>query len=449
MPPDEESRLRRQRLERLRKLGVRRGARDFVRLPEPTPAPAAPGLPGEAVATPFGPAWVRTARYPLSEHPELVELVAAEPRVLAALGQDSGLTSLDLSRAAFIDTETSGLSLGAGTYTFLIGVGTYELRDGHAETRFLEESGFLGNPGDFVVRQFFMRNPGEERAQLHLVEDTLSNCTGIVSFNGRAFDLPLIQSRFILARMPFPLAGAPHLDLLPPARRIWRARYGSCSLGNLERNVLGYQRTAEDVPGWMIPDIYRDYYRTGIADDMLARVFYHNLEDITSMPALAGRMVRLFRLPNPDAETPEHHPLEWLSLARCYRDLSWDEAGIAAYRAALGGPLADSDRVHVLRELGFLYKRLERRAEAVALWEEWIGTVSGDEITPYVELAKHHEWYNGDLAAARGWAAWALRIAERWPDDRAREETLAQLRHRLSRLERKLSGTAFAEDASE
>jgi uncharacterized protein YprB with RNaseH-like and TPR domain len=449
MLPDEESRLRRQRLERLRKLGVQRGARDLVRLPEPTPALATPGLPGEAVTTPFGPAWVRTARYPLSEHPELIEVAAAEPRVLGALGRDPGLVSLDLSRAAFIDTETTGLSLGAGTYTFLIGIGTYELREGDAETRFLPESEFLGSTGDFVVRQFFMRNPGEERAQLHLVEETLSNCTGIVSFNGRAFDLPLIQSRFILARMPVPLTRAPHLDLLPPARRLWRARYGSCSLGNLERNVLGYQRTAEDVPGWMIPDIYRDYYRTGVAGDMLARVFYHNLEDITSMPTLAGRMVRLFRPPDPHAETPEHHPLEWLSLARCYRDLSWVEAGIAAYRAALGGPLEDSERVHVLRELGFLYKRLERRAEAVALWEEWIGTIPGDEITPYVELAKHHEWITGDLAAARGWAAWALQIAEGGSGVDARGETQAQLRHRLTRLERKLAGTASAEDISE
>jgi len=281
------------------------------------------------------------------------------------------------------------------------------------------------------------------------VDEALGNCTGIVSFNGRAFDLPLIQSRFILARMPFPLAGAPHLDLLPPARRIWRARHGSCSLGNLERSVLGYWRTAEDVPGWMIPDIYRDYYRTGIAGALLARVFYHNLEDITSMAALGARMARLLQSRFTSTEAPQLHELEWLSLARYYEDLSWDEAGIAAYRAALERPLASPDRLHALRGLSYLYKRLERRAEAAVLWEEWIGTVSGDEITPYVELAKHHEWYTGDLAAARGWAAWALRIAERWPDDRAREETLGQLRHRLSRLERKLSGTAFAEDTSE
>ena len=118
---------------------------------------------------------------------------------------------------------------------------------------------------------------------------------GIVSFNGRGFDMPLINNRFVLAAMPPPLAGAPHLDLLPPARRLWKARWGSCSLGNLERNVLGFQRTAEDVPGYLIPDIYRQYYLTGVATEMLAHVFYHNLEDIASMVVLGARMARFFR----------------------------------------------------------------------------------------------------------------------------------------------------------
>ena len=184
------------------------------------------------------------------------------------------------AQVAFIDTETTGLSLGAGTYTFLIGVGTFE-----------DEA--------FVVRQFFMRNPAEERAQLHLVEEALTRCTGIVSFNGRGFDMPLINNRFVLAAMPLPLFGAPHLDLLPPARRLWKARWGSCSLGNLERNVLEFQRTAEDVPGYLIPDIYRQYYLTGVATEMLAHVFYHNLEDIASMVVLGARMARFFRHGHP------------------------------------------------------------------------------------------------------------------------------------------------------
>ena len=136
-----------ERLNRLRKLGVRRGVRDLPAVPAATrpfhaaatpaaqavqlPAssfqlPASSILPGEEVHTPFGPAWVRTARYPLAERPDLAEWLTVQPAALAALDRNDALLRLEPAKVAFIDTETTGLSLGAGTYTFLIGVGTFE-----------------------------------------------------------------------------------------------------------------------------------------------------------------------------------------------------------------------------------------------------------------------------------------------------------------------------------
>jgi uncharacterized protein YprB with RNaseH-like and TPR domain len=433
------------RLERLRKLGVKRGARDLIRPSAPTPDRAVGPLPGASVDTPFGPAWVRSVRYSLAERPDLAALLDIGGEAFAALGRDPVLAALDPARTAFVDTETTGLSPDAGTYTFLIGVGTYEivdpsgLRDPKGLAFELDPSG-LGDPkglGAFVVHQFFMRSPAEERAQIHLVEEALSHCAGLVSFNGRAFDLPLIQMRFTLARIPPPLPGAPHLDLLPPARRLYRARLDSCRLGSLEQHVLGAQRTEEDVPSWLIPRIYRDYYQHGIGPDLMARVFYHNLMDIVSMPLLAARMAKLFQPPDPTPHLVNLHPLECISLARCYEALGWATAGESAYRAALAGSLPTTDHGQALRDLSFLLKRLERRAEAAALWEEWISSAPAD-LTPYIELAKHHEWHTGDLAAARGWTAWALRIAESWPPGPGRAETLAELRHRLERVERKI-----------
>ncbi len=437
MASQSEAERRLQRLARLRKIGVQKGAHEISRPARAIqPEDSSVGdlhLPGEEVATPFGPAWVREVRYPLVEHEELAEWLRVAPHTLAALDRNDLLLQLAPSQAAFIDTETTGLSLGVGTYTFLIGIGFYDLAA--QEEAFPSEA-----QGAFVVQQLFMRHPGEERAQLHLVEDVLSRATGIVSFNGRGFDMSLINNRFILASMPPPLVGAPHLDLLPPARRLWKARWGSCSLGSLERNVLGLQRTTEDVPGYLIPDIYRQYYLTGVANEMLARVFYHNLQDVVSMALLGARMARYFRREEVDAFVADLDAAECVSLGRCYDALGWLEASTRSYRAALRRTTAVDSLVLALRELSLLYKRQGWREQAAALWEEWVSTIPGEDLTPYIELAKHHEWHTGELAAARGWAAWALRIAEARPDGFEREDLVAQLQHRLARLERKLAG---------
>lgn len=433
---------RQRRLARLRKLGLNRGAQHMQAPAPPTrsesaafaPADGSTFLPGVAVDTPYGPTWVREARYPLAQHPALADWLTVAPETLAALDRSDHLLDLAPRRAVFIDTETTGLGLGAGTYTFLIGVGFYE------EPAI--EDAAVDDPaaGAFVVRQYFMRNPGEEMAQLYLVEEALLGAGGIVSFNGRAFDMPLINNRFILNGMRPPLIGAPHLDLLPPARRLWKQRWGSCSLGSLERNVLGLERTGEDVPGYLIPEIYRQYYLTGVATEMLARIFYHNLQDVASMALLGARMARQFACPGYEDGFAGLDPLECVSLARCYDGLGRVEISVRCYRAALERSSVRDHQVLALRELSLLFKRLGWRDEAASLWEEWVTTVSSEDLTPYVELAKYHEWRTGDLASARGWAAWALKIAEGWLPGFQRDEVMAELRHRLERIERKLTG---------
>lgn len=386
-------------------------------------------LPGEAVETPDGPAWVRTVHYPLAVHPELAMLLEVETEALAAAGRDPALARLDPARAAFVDTETTGLTPDTATYTFLISVGMYEN---------LGQS--LDHAGEFVVRQFFMRTPAEELGQLRLVAEALERASGIVSFNGRAFDLPLMQNRFILARRPAPWLRLPHLDLLPAARRVWRGRLESCRLSNLEQHILDVQRTADDVPGFLIPDIYRQYCLTGTISDLLVRVFYHNLMDIVSMPQLAARLGLLYQANGRIERLTSLHGAECLSLARAYVELGWNEAGEAAYRAALAARLSDAERSQAYRDLGYLLKRLDRRAEAAEVWTEWIGAVPVADLTPYIELAKYHEWHTADLAAARGWTAWALRLAEApppWPP-----AIVEDLHRRLERLERKLTARA-------
>lgn len=381
----------------------------------------------EEVITPAGPCLVAARFYPLDEVRggwALDAALAVRGAAVAACSRDARLADFNFRGAAFLDTETSGLAGGAGTFAFMVGIGTFE-------------------PGAYVVRQVFMRNPAEERALLSVVGELLARCHGLVTFNGRSFDAPLLNTRYALQRQPSPLADLPHLDLLPAARQRWRLRLPSCALGALEQDILGFQRSQQDVPGWLIPSIYQEYARREgqtrpeVLDDM-ARVFYHNCEDIVNMAPLAAILCAPFGGAGawtPDASLPA---ADWLSIGRCYDELDWQEASETAYRRALDAALPAELRSLALRRLGWLLKRQERRAEAVAIWHDWITSVPGPDVTPYEELAKHHEWQEVDLAAARKWTLWGLHTARQLPPGPAREETLASLQHRLERLERKL-----------
>ena len=368
-----------------------------------------------------------TTRYPLDETRggwALGALLAVDGAATAACARDLRLAEFDFARAAFLDTETSGLSGGAGTFAFMVGVGLFEA-------------------GGYAVHQLFMRSPAEERALLHVVSSLLAPCSGLVTFNGRSFDAPLLNTRYALQRQPSPLADLLHLDLLPAARQRWRLRLPSCALGALEKDVLGFQRTQEDVPGWLIPSIYQEYARSlgqpraEVVDDM-ARVFYHNREDIVNMAPLAAMLCAPFEQAGAWTPDPSLPPADWVSLGRCYEELDWQEVSEAAYRRALDAPLPAELRSLALRRLGWLLKRQERRAESVAIWHDWITSVPGPDVTPYEELAKHHEWHELDLDAARKWTLWGLHTAQQLPPGSAREETLSSLQHRLERLERKI-----------
>ena len=436
-----------ERLRRLQQLGVKRG-RAAIQPPQ-QPAAAAHAATGQSlldlvggriVQTAFGPCHVVETRFPLDETRGGWTLGAAltfDGAAVAACSRNEELASFDFRRAGFIDTETSGLSGGAGTFAFMVGIGTFE-----------EEQGNQGNEGtatEYVVRQVFMENPGQERALLSFVGGVLARCTGLVSFNGRAFDAPLLENRYLLNREPSPLRGLLHFDLLPAARQRWRLRLPSRSLGSLERDILAFERSQEDVPGWLIPSIYQQYARGGdaltpqvLAD--VAHVFYHNLHDIVNMAPLAAILCEPFQ---GSTLLPDHlHPIDVVALARCFEELAWHDHSERAYRRALELSLPPQIRAEALNRLSWLLKRQERRLEAAALWQDWITSVPGHDIIPYVELAKHYEWHDTDLTSARKWTLWAIHVAGQMPPGPDRELAQADLQHRLERLERKLAGTA-------
>jgi uncharacterized protein len=404
--------------ERLRRLGVLRGV-DHLKS-SPPPAHRHLGIehwvPGQVIQNDRGSFFLADTTFPLDHlHGErpLSSLLNHAPETLARLTGDETLTDLDLRRAAFIDTETTGLAGGTGTYAFLIGVGHFE--EDH-----------------FRLRQYFMRDFGEEPAMLHHLAGTLKALNGLVTFNGKAFDLPLLETRFLLARLRPDLLSAPHLDLLFPARCLWRARISSCALSSLEQNVLGVRRNGQDVPGFLIPAMYFNYLQTGDATE-ISRIFYHNAQDILSMITLSTQVCWLFHSP---ACGEPAHGLDLLSLGRLCERLGRQSEGEQAYRHALSCAQDPDVRALLQEQLSFVCKREGRWAEAVELWEALCESGCAT-ITPHVELAKYYEHRAADIDRAMAFALEARKKLPRMPPGARPAESRSDLEYRLSRLRRK------------
>jgi uncharacterized protein YprB with RNaseH-like and TPR domain len=357
-----------------------------------------------------GACYVLDKVYPLSHTHgscRLCDLLEFSPQVAAHFCQDERLNGAEFQHFLFLDTETTGLG-GAGTLAFMVGVAFF---DGDA----------------FVVRQYFLRDHGDEPAMLWSLNNLLQDKAGLITFNGRSFDLPLLEGRFVMNRMPPGLSEQPHIDLLPPARRLWGRRLDSCALSSLEQNLLGLKRTHEDVPGWLIPSLYHHYLQTGDGRE-LTRVFYHNRIDMLSMVSLATRIVRQFHQPD-----VADHPLDLFGLGKWQADLGLVEQAEQVLRMAAVPELPTEYYHQALTQLAYLLKRAERRDEAVEVWQQ-IACTTFDDVTAHVELAKHYEWHEADLERARLWTEQALELIEgmRVPSTRA------ELEHRLARLNRKL-----------
>jgi len=339
------------------------------------------------------------------EHP-LGSAREIEPMTLGLLARGDAALH-DAPRLLFLDTETTGLAGGTGTYAFLVGVG------------FFDEDGF-------EVRQYFMRDLDEEPALLAMLDTLFRAFDGIVTYNGTGFDLPLLETRFVLARRRWS-DDRLHLDLLRAARRLWSTRLTDCRLGTLEQHVLRFARQ-DDLPGFMIPGAYFEYLRRK-RPGALPRVFEHNRHDVLSLAVLTGWVAAAI------ARAPEGecHPEELVGLGRLWEAIDL-ERGVACYRKALDGGLASPVRERILLRLARREKRLARWEEARILWEAATLTTRGFDPEAWEEIAKVHEHRRRDFAAARAVVEEALSMAR---VHLASQRVLGSFEHRLARLHRR------------
>jgi TPR repeat protein len=283
--------------------------------------------------------------------------------------------------------------------------------------------------GIFRLAQFFMPDPAQEGALLEALASFLAPCSALVTFNGKAFDAPILRTRYVLNAIPCPFTDFSHVDLLPLARRLWRDRLPSRALKYLEENVLAAPRTSEEVPGYEIPWLYFDYLRTGDAEP-LKGVFYHNAMDIVAMTALFSHTAAL--LADPHGADLEHG-LDVVALAKLFEDLDHPDDAALLYERGLKIGLPEDGFWQAVRRLSALQRRRGDLAAAVKLWEQ---AAAEGHIYAHVELAKYYEHRRRDYPAALLWTRGAIDHV-RHADLPAyeRDHWLAELKHRLARLE--------------
>ena len=319
--------------------------------------------------------------------------------------------SWDIRRVLFLDTETTGLSGGAGTVAFEIGLG------------------FIDS-GSMVIRQYVMRDYSEEGPMLEEIAGLFRRFDTVVSFNGKAFDLPLLESRMVMNRIRLAVTQMPHLDLLHAARRVYKLRLKRCNLAALEEAVLGQHRS-DDLPGAQVPQRYFDYIRTR-EFALLEDVLRHNLDDVKSLASLTGHLCAVFRQPEQLS-----HPQDVFGVGKTLMRGGKTQKARACFKILGHSTLSAQAHMH----LALSYKREKDWKEAAQTYEIMIARGDGG-IWPYIEMAKYYEHVARDIPRALHYAngalGYALNTAPLWGADE-RESALIQKRiHRLKEKQKRL-----------
>jgi hypothetical protein len=309
---------------------------------------------------------------------------------------------------AFLDTETTGLAGGTGTCAFLVGVGRI-------------------TPEGFRVRQFFMRDYGEEASSLDALTRHLEPFRVLITYNGRTFDQPLLETRYRMNRARPPFGRFEHVDLLYGARKLWKLRFESCRLVDLENRILGVERHG-DAPGALIPYLYFEYLRTQeIA--RLVPVFQHNATDILTLACLTAIVPLAFNETLLDAaNAPVRHGAEMAALGRWLREAGELDQACALFRRSVDAGLCDDLLFRTLWDLAALERKRvtsskDHPVAALEIWNDLAASKNPFQVKAHEELAKFYEHDARDYARALELTRAALELWDS-EDLRKREERL-------------------------
>ncbi len=366
---------------------------------------------GEVVANEHGAHFQMERFYPgHRQHgsADIGALAELPPWFLDALSERS-VPSVSATRWAFLDTETTGLAGGSGTYAFLIGVGRITA-DG------------------FRVRQFFLREYAEERSTLAALHEHLQHFDVLITYNGKSYDQPLLETRYQMTRLKPPFSRLGHLDLLYGARRLWKLRLENCRLVQLEQQILGMFREG-DLAGELIPYVYFDFLRSQDAT-RLVPIFHHNAMDILTLACLTAIVPAAFSVTDCEslAKVGVSHGADLAGLARWMVSGGALEQALALLRRAVKAGLPDPLLFRTLWDIATIEKKLGRPEAALELFVELAGCRNEYRVRALEELAKYYERTEKNLVVALDFTYQALSFT-----------ATAALLQRKERLHKRLS----------
>ncbi|HPT29204.1 MAG TPA: ribonuclease H-like domain-containing protein [Bryobacteraceae bacterium] len=355
---------------------------------------------GKEVETPAGRHWEFERLWPAHFRHGTADVGALSemPADLLTVLDQAGLWESPVEKWAFLDTETTGLAGGSGTVAFLVGCGAITSRG-------------------FELRQFFMRDHGEEASLLHALEEWLAGFDVVITYNGKGFDVPLLETRFRMNRRKPCFGRLRHIDLLHSSRRIWRLALERCRLQDLESRILGVERHG-DPGGAAIPQLYFDFLYTRNFGPLWP-VFTHNAIDILSLACLTAIVPEAFR--DPSRLT---NAAEMVGLARWLKSEAKLEESLALMDAALDKALPDTLAWETLWHAADLSRKLGRDSAALARWTELSTAPNPFRARAYERLAIHYERKEKNPAMALEMTR-AARAIEDSPGLLKREQRLA------------------------